>query len=113
MNGQDYDNLLKVKVKIEDRNALGSVPLENLLGYMESTGWKLKTSNLEFSTIYEHYGYNHIGLIWHVVVPNSNTESNYPNQVLAVIAVLAEMEKRSQLLIFHDMVKFNASNIEA
>ena len=90
-----------MKVQIRDREALSSLSVDNLPYYLISRGWNDEGPwGNRPATIYtkEHGGRN-----WEILVPSRDTLGDHVERMAEIIAILAEVEERSQLDVFYDL----------
>ena len=96
-------------VHIRDRKALASLPIVNLRSYLEANGWTEagqwgKRPAIIFT---KEAGQRS----WEVLLPLRDTVADYAEAMAESIAVLSEVESRSQLGVFHDVVGIGADVI--
>ena len=95
-------------VQIRDRKALQRLPIVNLRAYLQSRGWTNEGPWGERpATI---YGKGQAGKNWEILVPTKDTVADYAESMAESIAVLAEVEERSQLDIF-DAISATGSDV--
>ena len=90
-----------MKVQIRDREALSSLSVGNLRSYLISRGWNDEGPwGNRPATIYtkEHGGRN-----WEILAPSRDTLGDHVECMAEIIAILAEVEDRSQLDVFYDL----------
>lgn len=89
-----------MKVEIRDRDAMASLKTLHLRSYLQSRGWDSGGFWGERATIHikEHGGRN-----WEILVPLRDTVADYAEAMAEAVAVLAAVEERSQLDVFHDL----------
>ena len=90
-----------MKVQIRDREALSSLSVGNLRSYLISRGWNDEGPwGNRPATIYtkEHGGRN-----WDILAPSRDTLGDHVECMAEIIAILAEVEDRSQLDVFYDL----------
>lgn len=88
-------------VQIQDRIALTSLSLVSLRAYLESRGWRnVGPWGSRPAVIYVM---EQQGRTWEVIVPNIDTIAGYVENMAESIAILAAVEERSQIDIFHDL----------
>ena len=88
-------------VQIRDRAALSSLSIVNLRSYLASRGWSNEGPwGSRPATIYakEHGGRN-----CEILVPTRDTVADFAESMAESVAVLAEVEERSQLDIYYDL----------
>ena len=96
-------------VQIRDRDALSSLSIISLRAYLVSAGWNNQGPWGERpATIFAK---EHEGQAWEVVVPHQDTIAGYAEGMAEAVAVLAAVEQRSQLDVFHDLVGAGADII--
>ena len=88
-------------VQIRDREALSSISIVALRAYLNTRGWTDTGTWGErpisvFAREYE-------GRTWEILVPHRDTIGGYAENMAESVAVLAEVEKRSQLDVFYDL----------
>ena len=88
-------------VQIRDRKALAKLPVVNLIAYLNSRGWNNAGRWGERPAII--YTKEHGGRNWEVLVPLRDTVADYADSMAESVAILAEVEERSQLEVFHDL----------
>ena len=88
-------------VQIRDRAAFSSLPIISLRTYLVSAGWSNEGKWGERpATIFAK---EHDGRTWEIVVPHQDTVSGYAEGMAEAVAVLAAVEERSQLDVFHNL----------
>ena len=96
-------------VQIRDRAALSSLSIINLRTYLISAGWRNQGIWGERpATIFAK---EHDGRTWEIVVPHQDTVSGYAEGMAEAVAVLASVEGRSQLDVFHNLAGAGADVI--
>ena len=98
-----------MKVQIRDRDALTSLPVMNLRAYLNSHEW----------TDIGNWGKRPItvfakeddGRTWEILVPHTDTIGGYAENMAESVAILATVEDRSQLDVFHDLMGAGADMI--
>ena len=88
-------------VQIRDRKALATLPVVNLRAYLNSRGWNNEGPWGERPAVI--YTKEHGGRSWEVLVPLRDTVADYAESMAESVAILAEVEERSQLDVFHDL----------
>lgn len=88
-------------VQISDRKALASLPIVNLRSYLEANGWTEagqwgSRPAMVFTKEADRRS-------WEVLLPLRDTVADYAEAMAESIAALAEVEGRSQLVVFHDI----------
>ena len=88
-------------VQIRDRKALSSLSLSSLRSYLSSRGW---TDDGPWgggrATMYIQ---EHAGRTWDILVPFRDTVAGYAEGMAQAVKVLAAVEERSQLDVYHDL----------
>ena len=93
-------------VQIRDRAALSSLSIVGLRSYLTSHGWSDEGAlGKRPATIYAK---EHGGRSWEVLVPLRDTIADYAESMAASVAVLADVENRSQLDVFRDLSSIGA-----
>ena len=93
-------------VQIRDRAALSSLSIVGLRSYLTSHGWSDEGAlGKRPATIYAK---EHGGRSWEVLVPLRDTIADYAESMAASVAVLADVENRSQLDVFRDLSSVGA-----
>ena len=88
-------------VQIRDRTALSSISIASLRAYLDSRGWDNEGRWGERpATIFAK---EHDGRAWEIIVPHQDTVAGYAEGMAEAVAVLAAVEQRSQLDVFHDL----------
>lgn len=96
-------------VQIQDKAALSTLPIINLRSYLSLHGWADEGPwGSRPATVYakEHSGRN-----WEVLVPTRDTLADFAARIADSLAVLAAVEDRSQLDVFHDLKAVGADVI--
>ncbi len=88
-------------VQILDRAALSSLPILSLRAYLHSRGWKDEGPWGERPVTV--FAKEHGGRIWEILVPHRETIGGYAENMAESVAVLAEVESRSQMDVFYDL----------
>ena len=88
-------------VQIRDRKVLATLPVVNLSAYLNSRGWNNAGRWGERPAVI--YTKEHGGRNWEVLVPLRDTVADYAESMAESVAILAEVEERSQLDVFHDL----------
>ena len=96
-------------VQIRDRAALESLSIVSLRSYLDSTGWSNQGSwGQRPATVYsKELG----GRNWEILAPTRDTIADYAEAIADSVAVLAEVEERSQLDVFNDLAATGADII--
>ena len=90
-----------MKVQIRDRAALLSLSLAGFRSYLDSRGWHNEGPwGQRPATIYSK---EHGGRTWEILAPTRDTVADYAEAMAESVAVLAEVEERSQLDVFYDL----------
>ena len=98
-----------MNVQIRDRAALLSLSLASLRAYLQSRDWtNLGPWGSRPATI---FGKECGGRTWEVIVPHHDTVGGYAEGMAEAVAVLAVVEERSQLDVFHDLAGTGADVI--
>ena len=88
-------------VQIRDRAALSSLSISSLRTYLNSRDWSNRGSWGErLATVFAK---EHRGRTWEIIVPHQDTVVGYAEGMAEAVAVLATVEERSQLDVFHDL----------
>lgn len=96
-------------VQIRDRAALSSLSIVGLRSYLTSHGWSDEGAfGKRPATIYAK---EHGGRSWEVLVPLRDTIADYAESMAASVAVLSDVEDRSQLDVFRDLSSTGADAI--
>ena len=96
-------------VQIRDRAALSSLSIINLRTYLVSAGWSNQGQWGERpATIFAK---EYDGRTWEIIVPHQDTVSGYAEGMAEAVAVLAAVEERSQLDVFHNLAGAGADVI--
>lgn len=91
-----------MNVQIQDRAALSSLDVVNLRAYLDSMGWRnLGQWGERPATI---FAMDSGGRTWEITVPHSGDVVGYAEGMAEAVAVLADVEERSQLDVFDDLV---------
>ena len=88
-------------VQILDRAALSSLPILSLRAYLHSRGWKDEGPWGERPVTV--FAKEHGGRIWEILVPHRDTIGGYAENMAESVAVLAQVESRSQVDVFYDL----------
>ncbi len=99
-----------MKVQIKDRDALSSLTTSNLRSYLLSRGWADNGFWGERAII---YGKEYAGRDWEILIPLRDTVADYAEVMAEAVAVLATVEERSQLDVFHDLAGEGADTVAA
>ena len=88
-------------VQIRDRKALSSLSIMSLRSYLTSRRWTNEGPWGERpATIYAK---EQDGRLWEIIVPHRDTVAGFAEGMADAVAVLAEVEERSQLDVFYDL----------
>ena len=88
-------------VQIRDRDALSSISIASLRAYLNSRGWSdAGTWGERPITVFAK---EHDSRTWEVLVPHRDTIGGYAENMAESVAVLASVEKRSELAVFYDL----------
>ena len=93
-------------VQIRDRDALESIPIVSLRAYLNSRGWK--DVGIWGERPITIFAMEHAGRTWEILVPHLDTIGGYAENMAESVAVLAEVENRSQLDVFADLAGIDA-----
>ena len=88
-------------VQIRDRTALSSLSIASLRSYLIAHGWNVEGPWGKRPAVI--YAKEHDGRIWELPVPTRDTVPDHAENMAESIAVLAEMEARSQFDVFYDL----------
>lgn len=97
-----------MKVEIRDREALSSLSLLSLRTYLKSRGWVDEGEWGKRATIFSTEDDSRR---WEILCPHSDTVADYAECMADNVAVLAAVEDRSQLDVFHDLASTGADVI--
>ena len=89
-------------VQIQDQAALSSLSISSLRSYLGSRGWKNEGPWGSRPAII--YAKEHGGRSWEILVPIRDTLADYAENMAESVAILAVVEERSQLDVFHDLM---------
>ena len=96
-------------VQIRDRDALSSISIVSLRAYLRSRGWTdAGTWGERPITVFAK---EHDNRTWEVLVPHRDTIGGYAENMAESVAVLAEVEQRSQLDVYYDLFASGADVI--
>lgn len=88
-------------VEIRDRDALSSISIVSLRAYLNSRGWA--DAGMWGERPITIFAKEHDGRTWEILVPYRDTIGGYAENMAESVAVLATVEKRSQLDVFYDL----------
>ena len=97
-----------MKVAIRDREALSSLSLSSLRTYLKSRGWVDEGEWGKRATIYST---EYEGKRWEYLCPIRDTIVDYDECMAEAVEILAKVEERSQLDVFHDLAGAGADVI--
>ncbi len=89
-----------MRVDIRDREALSSLSLLSLRTYPKSRQWVDEGDWGNRATVFSK---EHKGRRWEILSPFQDTFADFAEAIAEAIAVLATVENRSQLDVFHDL----------
>ena len=96
-------------VQIRDRDALASISTARLRTYLNASGWtNAGIWGQRSATVFAR---EHEGRTWEILVPHRNNIGGYAENMADSLAVLATVEGRSQLDVFHDIAVSGADAI--
>ena len=96
-------------VEIRDRHALSSISIFSLRAYLNTRGWTDEgTWGDRPISIFVR---EHAGRTWEILIPHRDTIGGYAGNMLESLAVLANVEERSQLDVFYDLKAASADVI--
>ena len=88
-------------VQIRDREALKSISIVSLRAYLSSRGWTDAGGWGERPITV--FAKEHEGRTWEILVPHRDTIGGYTENMAESVAVLAQVEQRSQLDVYSDL----------
>lgn len=97
-----------MRVDIRDREALSSLSLLSLRTYLKSRQWIDEGDWGNRATLFSK---DHEGRKWEILSPFQDTFADFAEAMGEAIAVLATVENRSQLDVFHDLKRTGADVI--
>ena len=97
-----------MKVEIRDREALSSLSLLSLRTYLKSRGWIDEGEWGKRATIYST---ENEGKRWEYLCPLQDTVVDYAECMAEAVEILAKVEERSELDVFHDLAGAGADVI--
>lgn len=93
--------LLSIKVRITDSEALSAPTPERMRSYLESRGWEChreETLQREWWALPSQEG------AYEVLMPSSKAARDYPKRVSELLRTVSIAENRSELALWHDLV---------
>ena len=98
-----------MKVQIRDKPLLSSISIASLRSYLESREWMDDGPwGGGRATLYVKES---AGRSWDILVPTSDTVGDYASGMADALAALADVEDRSQLDVFQDLMRAGADAI--
>ena len=88
-------------VQIRDSAALSSISIVSLRAYLNSREWT--DAGVWGERPITIFAREHDGRTWEILVPQQDTMAGYAENMAETVAVLAEVEERSQLDVFYDL----------
>lgn len=88
-------------VQIRDSAALSSISIVSLRAYLNSREWT--DAGVWGERPITIFAREHNGRTWEILVPHRDTIAGYAENMAETVAVLAEVEGRSQLEVFYDL----------
>ena len=88
-------------VQIRDSAALSSISIVSLRAYLNSREWT--DAGVWGERPITIFAREHDGRTWEILVPHQDTIAGYAENMAETVAVLAEVEGRSQLDVFYDL----------
>lgn len=88
-------------VQILDSAALSSISIVSLRAYLNSREWT--DAGVWGERPITIFANEHNGRTWEILVPHKDTIAGYAENMAETVAVLAEVEGRSQLDVFYDL----------
>ena len=95
-----------MKVQIRDRAALSSLSIVSLRAYLKTREWKDEGPWGSRPAVI--YVKEHDGRTWEILLPTRDTIADYAESMAESVAILAEVEARSQIDVFHDLQEAGA-----
>ena len=95
------EQLLAVKVRVTDTEALSAPSPERMRSYLEDRGWERHT---EEALRREWWVLPSQGGTYEVLMPSSKAARDYPQRVSALLRTVSTVENRSELALWHDLV---------
>ena len=87
-----------MKIRIQDRGALNTVPPVALSAYARDAGWAKTATYGDHSDVYAH---EHAP---EIIIPRTQHLGDYPEVVSRLIGVFAEFAETDELCLYHDLV---------
>lgn len=98
-----------MNVQIRDRSALLSISITSLRTYLHARDWENTGQwGQRPATVYAK---EFDGRTWEIIVPHRDTVGGYAAGMAEAVSVLAVVEERSQLDVFHDLASISADVI--
>lgn len=94
-------SIMSIDVEIRDVAALERISLAALRGYLESHGWELQENWRERVLIWTN---ERDGQVHKVLMPLHELSGSYATRIYEAISSFAELEGRSQLDVYYDLV---------
>lgn len=88
-------------VQIRDSAALSSISIVSLRAYLNSREWT--DAGVWGERPITIFAREHDGRTWEILVPHQDTIAGYAENMAETVAVLADVEGRSQLEVFYDL----------
>ncbi len=88
-------------VQIRDSAALSSISIVSLRAYLNSREWT--DAGVWGERPITIFAREHDGRTWEILVPHKDTIAGYAENMAETVAVLADVEGRSQLEVFYDL----------
>lgn len=92
-----------MKLEIRDLEALSKLSLIDVRAYLASQGWQPQGRYGEVATIYQKTLSN--GGVGEVLLPMRQELGDYAVRMGDVVTAVSELEQRSQLAVFNDLIK--------
>ena len=90
-----------MNVTIKDAKLLRQLSHIAVKAYLASQGWHEKGSFGKYASIHTHA--NTSGEEWEILLPNQSQIADYAARMADVLSILAQVEQRSELLVFGDL----------
>ena len=90
-----------MNVQIHDREALSSIPIENLRTYLASAGCQIRGQWGERPAAI--FARESRARTWEITVPYNDAVAGYAEGMAEAVKVLSTVEERSQLDVLHDL----------